>query len=102
MAVDSLRHLATLHPLSSAAEPKPQFRLFAEAGGVHLVGEVDSIAIDHLCRALRILPPKTEVVVDLSEATIGVEAARARLATLAGDGVDVTVIGPPEVVGRPG
>ena len=57
--VDRLRHLATLHPLSSAAFPVPQFRLFAESGNLSVEGELDSFAVSQLWLALDALPAKT-------------------------------------------
>jgi MEDS: MEthanogen/methylotroph, DcmR Sensory domain len=53
--VDRLRHLATLHPLSPAASPVPQFRLFADAGELCVEGEIDSFALSQLRRALNAL-----------------------------------------------
>ena len=53
--VNRLRHLATLHPLSSAASPLPQFRMFADGGDLRVGGEIDSAAIGDL-RASGLLP----------------------------------------------
>jgi hypothetical protein len=66
--VDSLRHLVSLHPLSSAAEPVPQFRLFVDADGLCLEGDIDGFAIGHLQRAIAVLPTGTPAVVDLTRA----------------------------------
>jgi hypothetical protein len=66
--VDTLRHLVTLHPLSSVAEPLPQFRLFVDTGGLCLEGDIDDLAIGHLQRALDIVPKGTPAVVDLARA----------------------------------
>lgn len=68
--VDTLRHLATLHPLASAEEPRPQFLLFSDGDMLCLEGEVDSFAIEQLLLALEQLPPKTGVVADLSETAL--------------------------------
>src|ERR1039457_4601357 len=62
--VDRLRHLATLHPLSSVTSPVPQFRLFADSGQLCVEGEIDSFAVSQLWLALDALPPKTGVLVD--------------------------------------
>ena len=53
--VDQLRHLATLRPLSSAASPVPQFRLFADSGELHIEGEIDSFAVSQVWLALKTL-----------------------------------------------
>lgn len=98
VAIDTLRHLATLHPLSSAAEPAPQFLLFAEPDGLCIEGEVDSTAVDHLWLALKILPPKTKVKIDLTRARLRGRAARAGLEHLRETGVDFTVVGAPATV----
>lgn len=91
--VDRLRHLATLHPLSSAARPVPQFRLFAEEGELCIEGEVDSFAVSQLWLALDVLPAKTAVRVDLSSARLRGGKALAALSGLAGGGVAVTIQG---------
>lgn len=95
VAVDTLRHLATLHPLSSAAEPAPQFLLFAEEDGLCIEGEVDSFAVEHLWLALKVLPPKTKVKVDLTRANLR-GGVRNDLRVLCETGVEVTIIGLPE------
>jgi len=97
VAIDRLRHLATLHPLSSAAEPRPQFLLFAEEDGLYIEGEVDSFAVEHVWLALEVLPPKTRVVLDMTRAHLRGKTARASLGRLADAGVEVTVIGVPEL-----
>lgn len=56
--VNTLRHLLTLHPLSSAEEPVPQFRIFAEGPGLCLEGDVDEVALTHLQKALALLGKK--------------------------------------------
>ena len=50
--INRLRHLATLHPLSSASSPVPQFRLFSDAGMLCVEGQVDSFAVTQLWLAL--------------------------------------------------
>src|SRR5260370_33807808 len=55
--VHKLRHLARLDPLSPAASPVPQFRMFRDARNLCVEeGEIDSSAIG-LPAALRRLPP---------------------------------------------
>jgi len=93
VSVDMLRHLATLHPLSSATEPTPQFMLFAEEGRLCVEGEVDSVAVSYVRRALQVLPPETGVVVDLSRAHVRGNVARASLFNLAENGIEVTLVG---------
>jgi hypothetical protein len=97
--VDRLRHLATLHPLSSADSPIPQFRLFADAGELCVEGEIDSLAISQLQLALGVLPPQTGVLVDLAVARLRGRRTLAGLESLARDGVAVTVQGGPAAIG---
>ena len=91
--VDRLRHLATLHPLSPADSPVPQFRLFADAGDLCIEGAVDSFAISQLRLALDVLPPKTRVRVDLETASLLGRTTLAALTGLADAGVTVTIQG---------
>jgi hypothetical protein len=97
--VDRLRHLATLHPLSPATSPIPQFRLFADAGDLCVEGEIDFLAISQLRLALRCLQPQTGVLVDLAVATLKGRKAVASLGYLCEDGVTVTIRYEPAVVG---
>ncbi len=99
VTVDALRHLSTLHPLSSRTEPVPQFLLFADDDGVQIEGEVDSFAVDHLWMALDVLPPKTKVTVDMTRANLRGDRVRASLEALAATGVDVTFLGLADAVG---
>jgi hypothetical protein len=78
--VDRLRHLATLHPLSSAAIPVPQFRLFAESGNLSVEGELDSFAVSQLPASWPASMPSSRSI-DLSEwperqRSLGAEEAR--------------------------
>jgi MEDS: MEthanogen/methylotroph, DcmR Sensory domain len=98
--VDRLRHLATLHPLSPASHPVPQFRIFADAGDLSAEGELDSFAVSQLRRALAALPPGTGVRVDLAAATLRGRNALASLGLLSDDGVSVTIRGEPAAIGR--
>ena len=99
--VDRLRHLATLHPLSPAASPVPQFRLFADAGDLCVEGQIDSLAVGQLRLALAVLPPKTGVLVDLAVATLRGRKTLASLGHLCDDGVTVTIWGDPACHRRP-
>ncbi|MGH3172154.1 MAG: MEDS domain-containing protein [Trebonia sp.] len=91
--VNQLRHLATLHPLSSSAEPEPQFRMFASSGNLWLEGQIDSFAVGELPLALDVLPPRTGVLIDLSAARFVSRAPLAGLRRLADSGVTVTIRG---------
>ena len=97
--VDRLRHLATLHPLSSADSPVPQFRLYADAGDLRAEGDLDSLAISQLRLALDQLPQGTGVLIDLAAATLRGRTALAGLVHLSGDGVTVTIQGEPAAIG---
>ncbi len=97
--VDRLRHLATLHPLSSADSPLPQFRLFADSGQLRAEGHIDSFAVSQFRPALEMLPPRTHVLVDLSAATL-TRTALADIAWMCGDGVTVIIRGEPSAVSR--
>ncbi len=98
--VDRLRHLATLHPLSPADSPVPQFRLFADAGELCVEGDIDSFALSQLRRALAALPPRTGVLIDLETATLRGRQAVASLGQLCEQGVAVTVRGEPAAIGE--
>jgi hypothetical protein len=91
--VNRIRHLATLHPLSSAADPEPQYRMFADDGNLCLEGDIDSFAVGELPLALNVLPPRTGVLIDLSAATLMSRAPLAGLRRLADKGVTVTIRG---------
>lgn len=91
--VNRLRHLATLHPLSSAADPEPQFRMFADDGALLLEGQIDSFAVGEIPLALEVLPPETGVLIDLSAAAFVSRAPLAALRRLADSGVAVTIRG---------
>jgi len=97
--VDRLRHLATLHPLSSAASPVPQFRLFADSGQLCVEGEIDSLAVSQLRLALDALPPKTGVLIDLATAALRSRAV-AGLGRLCDTGVPVTIRGDQAALGK--
>ncbi len=92
--VDQLRHLATLHPLSSATSPVPQFRLFTDSAQLYVEGEIDSFAVSELWLALDALSPKTGVLIDLAHATLRrSHSVLADLGRLCAAGVDVTIRG---------
>jgi hypothetical protein len=88
--VDTLRHLVTLHPLSSTAEPLPQFRLFVDTDGLRLEGDIDDFAVGYLQRALDVVPKGTPAVVDLAGARARDGAVRKELQQLADAGVVLT------------
>jgi MEDS: MEthanogen/methylotroph, DcmR Sensory domain len=98
--VDRLRHLATLHPLSPADDPVPQFRMFADAGDLWIEGEIDTFAVSQLRLALKFLPPRTGVHIDLAAATLRGRRAVTDLGHLAGAGVPVTIRGEPAAIGQ--
>ncbi len=93
--VNRLRHLATLHPLSLASHPVPQFRMFADAGNLRVEGEIDSLTISQLRLALDLLPPGTGVLIDLTTATLRGRTVLDSLRQLRDDGVTVTIQGEP-------
>ncbi|HUZ57122.1 MAG TPA: MEDS domain-containing protein [Streptosporangiaceae bacterium] len=96
--ISRLRHLATLHPLSSASSPVPQFRLFSDAGALRVEGQLDSVAVTQLWLALDNLPPETGVVIDLESATV--RGALTGLGQLCDSGVDVTIRGDRAAIGE--
>jgi MEDS: MEthanogen/methylotroph, DcmR Sensory domain len=98
--VDRLRHLASLHPLSPATHPVPQFRLFADSGDLWIEGEIDSLAISQLQLALKMLPPQTGVQIDMAAVTLRGRKALADLGYLADAGVPVTIRGEPAVLAK--
>jgi hypothetical protein len=100
--VNTIRHLATLHPVSPAASPRPQFRLFTHDGALWLKGEVDSFAVGQARLALENLPPETDVVVDLTNTESVTKDALSALRQLCETGVVVTVRGATEIVRRLG
>lgn len=93
-----LRHLATLHPLSSRESPVPQYRLFADAGNLYAEGYLDSSAVSQIQLALDVLPPKTGVVIDLVTATLMSRAPLAGLRQLCDADVTVTIRGEPSAL----
>ncbi len=95
-----LRHLATLHPLSSASSPVPQFRLISEAGVLCIEGQVDSFAVRQLWLALENLPARTRVLVDLATARLMSRGVLASLGQLCDVGVHVTIRGEPAAIGE--
>lgn len=102
-----LRHLATLHPLSSASSPVPQSRLISEAGVLCIEGQVDSFAVTQLWLALENLPARTQVLVDLATARlmsrgvlVGLGQMLAGLGQLCEVGVHVTIRGEPAAIGE--
>ena len=91
--VGRLRHLAEVHPLSSATGPVPQFRLFSAGGALCAEGQLDPLAVIQLWLALESLPRGTGVLVDLANATLMSHAVLTGLGQLSDHGVDVTIRG---------
>ncbi len=89
--ISQLRHLATLHPLWPVENAVPQFQLFADGGALCIEGEVDSFAMEHVWKALESLPPKTDVVVDVTKTTLVGRSVMAKIRQLCDTGVEVTV-----------
>ncbi len=98
--VGRLRHLATLHPLSPADRPVPQFRLFADAGDLWIEGEIDTFAVSQLRLALQTLPPHTGVQIDLAAATLRGSKVLTGLGYLADEGRTVTIWGEPAAISQ--
>lgn len=96
--VNRLRHLATLHPLSSVTSPVPQFRMFADAGELCIEGDVDSLAISQVWLALDALPPRTRVRLDLETAALRGGTTLAALSDLASAGVNILIQGHPAAI----
>ena len=88
-----LGHLASVHPLRSAAGPAPAYRIYSDGGALMLVGEPDLIAVAKIRVALDAAPGRTGVVVDLAAARSITETAMSGLRGLAESGVEVTIRG---------
>ena len=93
--VNRLRHLATMHPLSSAGGPQPRYRLFAEQGALRVEGQINSYAISQIPMALEVLPAGTAVLINLSTSRL-TESALSGLRDLRDAGITVTIHGAPE------
>lgn len=98
--VSVLRQLATLHPLSSASSPVPQFRLFSAAGALRVEGQLDSVAVTQLWLALDNLPPETGVVIDLASVTVHGGGVLDGLGQLGASGAGVTIRGDGAAIGE--
>ncbi len=98
--VGLLRQVATLHPLSSASSPVPQFRLFSDSGALGVEGQLDSVAVTQLWLALDNLPPETGVVIDLASVTVQGSGVLDGLGQLGASGVGVTVRGDADAIGE--
>jgi MEDS: MEthanogen/methylotroph, DcmR Sensory domain len=96
--VDKLRHLATLHPLSSAKSPVPQFRLFSDGGNLCIEGELDTFAVTQFWLALDNLPANTGIVIDLAMVTMMSRAVMTDLSELCRAGVSITIRGSREAI----
>jgi hypothetical protein len=88
-----LRQLASVHPLSSASGPVPQYRLFSDGRAMRIEGRVDSYAITQLWLALETLPVRADVVVDLATARLMSPGVLAGLTQLCDCGIGVTIRG---------
>jgi hypothetical protein len=98
--VDTIRRLATLHPVWPAESEQPPFRLFSNDSALWLEGEVNSFALGQARLALEGLPPETNVVVDLTKTEVVTNDALSALRQLCETGVAVTVRGATEIVRR--
>jgi MEDS: MEthanogen/methylotroph, DcmR Sensory domain len=98
--VSTLSHLATLHPVWPANSDQPPYRLFSNDSALWLEGEVNSFALGQAKLALESLPPKTNVVVDLTKTQVVTNDALSALRQLCETGVGVTVRGATEIVRR--
>jgi hypothetical protein len=98
--VNTLSHLATVHPVWPAESDQPPFRLFNNDSALWLEGEVNSFALGQARLALNNLPPKTSVVVDLTHTETVTNDALSALRQLCETGVAVTVRGATEIVRR--
>jgi DcmR-like sensory protein len=98
--VNTLSHLATVHPVWPAESDQPPFRLFSNDSALWLEGEVNSFALGQARLALDNLPPKTSVVVDLTNTATVSNDALSALRQLCETGVAVTVRGATEIVRR--
>jgi len=90
--VDVLRHLSTLHPLSNADSPTPQFRIFVDDGALWIEGDVNAIAIDEALNALEHMPWMTDLVVDLSTTSFVTKKLRSSFDGLSRAGLNVAVV----------
>ncbi|HEY7268373.1 MAG TPA: MEDS domain-containing protein, partial [Dehalococcoidia bacterium] len=93
VAAGALRQIASLHPLSSASGPVPQFRLFSDGQAMHVEGGVDSYAVTQLWHALETLPVRADVVVDLATARLTGPGVLAGLTQLCDCGINVRIRG---------
>jgi hypothetical protein len=88
-----LNQIASVHPLSSASGPVPQYRLFSDGQAMHIEGRVDSYAITQLWLALETLPVRADVVVDLATTRLMGPGVLAGLTQLCDCGIGVTIRG---------
>lgn len=89
--VDRLRHLSTLHPLSSASCPKPQYRMYADGDALRLEGDVDATAVENLHKAMGFFPSETSIEIDLGDTSFVTRSLLNRLVNLGSSGWDVVV-----------
>jgi hypothetical protein len=88
-----LHQIASVHPLSSASGPVPQYRIFSDGQAIHVDGQVDSYAITQLWLALETLPVRADVVVDLATTRLMGPGVLAGLTQLCDCGIGVTIRG---------
>jgi hypothetical protein len=97
--VETLRQLATLHPVWPAESDQP-FRLFSSDSALWLEGDVDSFALGQAQMALAELPPKTGLVIDLTHTKHVTAELMAALRQLCEIGIGITIRGATEIVRR--
>jgi hypothetical protein len=88
-----LRQLASVHPLSSASGPVPQYRIFSDGQALRIEGRVDPYAITQLWLGLETLPVRADVVVDLATARLMGPGVLAGLTQLCDCGIRLTIRG---------
>lgn len=98
--VNTLRDLATMHPISQEEDPRPPFRVFTDDGALRLEGDIGTETVGRASLALEHLPAHTPVIVSLANAGSITSAALAGLRQLCGSGVAVTVEAAEEIVQR--
>ncbi|MGN6791075.1 MAG: MEDS domain-containing protein [Streptosporangiaceae bacterium] len=98
VASAQLRQIASVHPLSSASGPVPDYRIFSDGDALHIEGRVDSYAITQLWLALETLPVRADVVVDLATARLMGPGVLAGLTQLCDCGIGLTIRGERSVI----
>ncbi|TYP90350.1 MEDS domain-containing protein [Blastococcus xanthinilyticus] len=101
----ALADCTAVHPLVHAPGAEPPFRVFHDAAGLAVAGEVDVLGAERLARALTASPvPGGACALDLSQLTFADVAAcraiAAWAAALTGDGVRVELWNAPALLRR--